>query len=96
MIKKIDNFNRVSIPKNMQKILGIKSGQHVDMEFDDNKIIIYPYLKETIKSFMINEHKLYTEKLNKATEENNEQEIYLFMGAKIELEKCLNKYDELY
>lgn len=96
MIKKIDKFNRITVPKDMQKLLGIKVGQSVNIEYDNDKIIIYPYLKETIRSFMTNEHKLYTDKLNEATEENNEKEIYLYMGAKIELEKCLNKYDELY
>lgn len=96
MIRKIDKFNRIAVPKDMQKLLGIKVGQPVDMQFDDDKIIIYPYLKETIRSFIANEHKLYTDKLNEATKENNEREIYLYTGAKIELEKCLSKYDELY
>lgn len=96
MIRKIDKFNRIAVPKDMQKLLGVKVGQPVDMQFDNDKIIIYPYLKETIRSFMVNEHKLYTDKLNDATKENRENEIYLYMGAKIELEKCLNKYDELY
>lgn len=96
MLRKIDKFNRIAVPKDMQKLLGVKVGQPVDMQFDNDKIIIYPYLKETIRSFMVNEHKLYTDKLNVATKENKENEIYLYMGAKIELEKCLNKYDELY
>ena len=96
MVRKIDKYNRVTIPKDMQKLLGIKIGQPVDMEYDDNKIIIYPYQKETIRSFMIQELKLYTDMLNDATLKNEKEKICIYTGIKIELEKCLAKYDELY
>lgn len=48
------------------------------------------------KQYIIDDLRKYNEKLNIATKENNEKEIYLFMGIKIELEQLLNKYDELY
>lgn len=48
------------------------------------------------KQYIIDDLQKYNEKLNIATKENSEKEIYLFMGIKIELEQLLNKYDELY
>ena len=68
----------------------------MDIELDDNKIIIYPYQRETIKSFMTQELKMYEGMLNDATLKNKEQEIYLYTGVTDELKKCLDKYDELY
>jgi len=96
MIRKIDKYNRIGIPREIQKITGIKSGQAINIQYEDNKIVIYPQTDETIRSYIVKELKKYNEKLDIATQENNEKEIYLYMGAKIELEKCLNKYDELY
>ena len=96
MIRKIDRYNMVSIPREMQKLMGLKSGQAVDIQYDDNKIIIYPRLNETIRSFMISELKKYSKKLDEATLQNKEKEIYLFMGVKIELEQLLEEYDKLY
>lgn len=93
MIKTIDKYNRVSIPKNMQKSMGIKCGGVVDIQFDDNKIIIYPKTGETIRNFMNDELKRYKQMLNEA---KDEKEIYLFNGLVIELERLLSKYDELY
>lgn len=93
MIRKIDKYNRIGIPKNMQKSMGLKCGEAVDVQFDDNKIIIYPKIGETIRSFMCDELKKYQQMLNDA---RDEKEIYLFNGLVIELERLLNKYDELY
>lgn len=48
------------------------------------------------KQYIIDDLQKYNEKLNIATKGNNEKEIYLFMGVKIELEQLLKKYDKLY
>ena len=93
MIRKIDKYNRVGIPKEMQKLMGIKSGQVVDIHYDDNKIIIYPTPNETIRTFMVTELKKYQEKLRDATDDKSQ---ILFHGLIIELEQLLDKYDELY
>lgn len=93
MIRKIDKYNRIGIPKEIQKLMGIKSGQTVEIKYDDNKIIIYPTTNETIRSFIITELKYYQSKLNNATDEKSQ---ILFHGLIIELERLLNKYDELY
>lgn len=93
MIRKIDKYNRVSIPREMQKLMGLKSGQAIDIQYDDNKIIIYPRLNETIRTFMVDELKKYQEKLNNATDDKT---LILLNGLIIELERLLDKYDELY
>lgn len=93
MIKTIDKYNRIVIPKEMQKQMGIKCGMVVDVQYDDNKIIIYPTPGQTIRSFMNEELKRYQQMLNEA---KDEKEIYLFNGLVIELERLLSKYDELY
>lgn len=95
MIRKIDKYNRVSIPREMQKLMGLKNGQQVDLQYENGEITIKS-TNESIRNFIVNELKKYNEKLDIATKENNEKEIYTFMGAKIELERVLNKYDELY
>lgn len=91
MIRKIDKYNRVGIPKHMQKSLGLKCGECVDIQFDDNKIIIYPTPKENLRSFMNDELKRYKQMLNEA---KDEKEIYLFNGLIIELYRLIEKYDE--
>lgn len=98
MIRKIDKYNRVSIPREMQKLMGLKSGQAIDIQCDDNKIIIYPRLNETIRTFMVSELKNYEEKLNEEMlkDNSNAESITLFNGLIIELERLLDKYDKLY
>lgn len=98
MIRKIDKYNRVSIPREMQKLMGLKSGQAIDIQYDDNKIIIYPRLNETIRTFMVSELKNYEEKLNEEMlkDNSNPESITLFNGLIIELERLLDKYDKLY
>lgn len=98
MIRKIDKYNRVSIPREMQKLMGLKSGQAIDIQYDDNKIIIYPYLKETFRSYINTELKYYEEKLNEEMLKDNSdaESITLFNGLIIELERLLEKYDKLY
>lgn len=98
MIRKIDKYNRVSIPREMQKLMGLKSGQAIDIQYDDNKIIIYPRLNETIRTFMVSELKYYEEKLNEEMlkDNSNAESITLFNGLIIELERLLDKYDKLY
>ena len=93
MIKTIDKYNRIVIPKEMQKSMGIKCGMAVDIQYDDNKVIIYPTPTQTLRSYMNEELKRYRQMLNEA---KNEKEIYLFNGLVIELERLLSKYDELY
>lgn len=93
MIRKIDKYNRVGIPREIQKLIGIKSGQTIDIQYDDNKIIIYPTPNETIRSYIISELKKYNDKLDNA---NTREEQILLHGLIIELEQLLNKYDELY
>ena len=93
MIRKIDRYNRISIPREMQKLMGLKIGQAVDIQYDDNKIIIYPRINETIRTFMVSELKKYKEKLQDTTDDNSQ---ILFNGLIIELERLLDKYDELY
>lgn len=39
-IKKVDNFNRIAIPKYILDRLGIKAGDQVVITEEDNKIII--------------------------------------------------------
>lgn len=98
MIRKIDKYNRVSIPREMQKLMGLKSGQAIDIQYDDNKIIIYPYLKENFRSYINTELKYYEEKLNEEMlkDNSNAESITLFNGLIIELNRLLEKYDELY
>ena len=93
MIKTIDKYNRIVIPKEIQKNMGIKCGMAVDVQFDDNKVIIYPTPQKTLRSFIKDELKRYQQMLNEA---KDEKEIYLFNGLVIELERLLKKYDELY
>lgn len=98
MIKKIDKYNRVSIPREMQKLMGLKSGQAIDIQYDDNKIIIYPRANETIRTFMVDELKKYLNQLNEEMLKDNSsaENIILFNGLIIELNRLLDKYDELY
>lgn len=93
MIRKIDKYNRISIPREIQKLMGLKSGQAIDIQYDDNKIIIYSRTNETIRTFMVDELKKYQEKLNNA---NDDKSQMLLHGLIIELERLLEKYDELY
>ena len=48
------------------------------------------------RQYIIDDLRKYNEKLNIATKGNDEKEIYLFMGVKIELEQLLKKHDKLY
>ncbi len=98
MIRKIDKYNRVSIPREMQKLMGLKSGQAIDIQYDDNKIIIYPRANETIRTFMVDELKKYLNQLNEEMlkDNSNAENIILFNGLIIELNRLLDKYDELY
>lgn len=98
MIRKIDKYNRISIPREIQKLMGLKSGQAIDIQYDDNKIIIYPKLNETIRTFMVDELKRYQNQLDKEMLKNNPsaESITLFNGLIIELERLLDKYDKLY
>lgn len=93
MIKKIDKYNRIVIPKEMQKSMGIKCGMVVDLQYDDNKIIVYPKTGETIKDFMVNELQNYKQKLKNC---NSDEQTYVFNAIIIELERLLEKYDKLY
>ena len=95
MIRKIDKYSRISLPKDMQKLLGVDKGQPVNIDFEDGKVII-KQVTETIRTYIIKELKEYNEKLDNATEENREKEIYLYLGYKMALERVLEKYDKLY
>lgn len=92
MIKKIDKYNRLIIPKEMQKLIGVKSGQAVNIEFDNDKITI-KQTTETFRMYLVKELKKFNERLDNA---NTKEEQILFNGLLIELEQLLNKYDELY
>lgn len=92
MIKKIDKYNRLIIPKEMQKLIGVKSGQAVNIEFDNDKITI-KQTNETFRMYLVKELKKFNERLDNA---NTKEEQILFNGLLIELEQLLNKYDELY
>ena len=78
--------------------MGLKSGQAIDIQYDDNKIIIYPKLNETIRTFMVDELKRYQNQLDKEMLKDNfdAESITLFNGLIIELERLLDKYDKLY
>jgi AbrB family looped-hinge helix DNA binding protein len=92
MIKRIDKYNRIIIPKEMQKLIGVTSGQAVNIEFDNDKITI-KQTTETFRMYLVKELKKFNQRLDNA---NTKEEQILFNGLLIELEQLLNKYDELY
>lgn len=94
MIKKIDKFNRITIPIEFQRKLGLKKGDIINIEFEDNKIIILSTENE-LKKRIQKEIKKYTQLLNKATKENKIDEINAYMGYVMALDWVLRQEKEI-